>query len=508
LLVAGLLAASLAAPASVMAKPDTPNHVGPSTGIATTDTANIQAGLDWCAAHGPNCTVQLQAGTYVTNQLVEYNFNGTLKGAGEYRTTIQAAPNLTVSWTGYGPNSVPACAPNTKTCLWPMLVMFVNGTVEVSDLTISEPNTGANAVTVTPNWTNTGLYDLLAFTGQSRTNASVDRVNIMGVQDPTATGFDYGYESPPNLAGDYGDVAAYCASSPTPPCWGWNVLNGIDYSGFYPNGSTLYPLTGSFSVRNSTISWAVNPLALDGPHAFDHVTIGGAPWAGNTLSNAVGDIDLESAQSSTFDISYNTIGSTNTGMWVSYDPNQPTSPSQYLIHDNRFAVEWGCGCAGVELYDNTAAPYIQAKIWNNTITAAHDNNGIDTYSTKGVVIMGNTMTAAAPGGGDAIGLWGASYTSVIGNNVSGFPTDPAWGLAQIDLANSSWYPGYPGGTPTATANNLVVCLHRTDGVWDAGTNDKVINCTSVLVPTVTSNVTPLMRPASPMHKIPAKPWLP
>jgi hypothetical protein len=476
LLIAGLFATSLA-PAAAMAKAGSTYQVPGSTGIATIDTGHIQAGLDWCVTQGPGCTVQLQAGTYVTNQLVEYNFNGTLKGAGEYLTTIQAAPNLTVSWAGY--NNLSACAPNTTTCLWPMLVMFVNGTVEVSDLTISEPNTGANAVAVTANWTNTGLYDLLAFTGQSRTNASVDRVSILGVQDFTSTGFSYGYESPPRLAGaSAGDVATYCADSPPSPCWGWNVINGIDYSGFYPNGLTVYPLTGSFSVRDSTISWAFNPLALDGPHLNDQVTIGGAPGAGNTLSNAVSDIDLESAQSSTFDISYNAMSGTNTGMWVSYDPNSPTSPSQYRIHDNQFAVEWGCGCAGVELYDNPTAPYIQARIWNNTISAAEDNDGIDIVDTSGVTITGNTMTS--PGGYDGIGLVGATLTSVIANDVSGFGIDVAGGgSAQIWLspyqpATESW--SYYGQSLPAATNNHVVCAGPGVSVLDQGTGNHVTGC--------------------------------
>jgi hypothetical protein len=336
------------------------------------------------------------------------------------------------------------------------------------------------------------LYDLLAFTGSSRTNASVDRVRITGVPDSSTTSYDYG--DPSNYAGGLG---------------GWNLLNGIDYSGFYPNGSTVYPLTGSFSVRHSTISWEYNPLALDGSHAFDQVTIGGAPGAGNTLSNAGGDIDLESAQRSTFDISYNTMAATNTGMWVSWDPGSPTSPSQYLIHNNLFEPQWGCGCAGVELYDNPVTPYIQAKIWNNTFNVAQDNDGIDIVATKGVMITGNTMTAAGLGGYDAIGLVGASYTSVIANNVSAFGIDTSGGgAAQIWLSPAypvtpDWsYYGYP--LPAAT-NNLVVCLHRTDQVLDQGFHNTVIGCDPPAVTPKAAVGTP--SPTSRL-KLTAKPFLP
>ncbi|MGA2514670.1 MAG: hypothetical protein ABSG37_13805, partial [Candidatus Limnocylindrales bacterium] len=116
LLSAGLLALSLAAPATVMATPGHTYLVAKPNG--TDDTAHIQAALDSCAAYGPNCTVQLRAGKYKTSQLVEDDFQGTFEGAGEYRTTIEALPKLTGT---------------------PNLITFEDGNIEISDLTISEP---------------------------------------------------------------------------------------------------------------------------------------------------------------------------------------------------------------------------------------------------------------------------------------------------------------------------------------------------------------------------------
>jgi len=447
LLTAGLLAFSLAAPGAVMAAGFTVQVPGPMLGPNPNDTANIQKALDTCAAYGPNCTVQLQAGKYHTSQLVEYGFKGTFKGRGEGVTIIEARPNLTVGWMT--PYSGSECAPNTTTCLWPNLIMFVNGAVEVSDLAISEPNTGAAEATPWPctdcgtvTLTATALYDVLAFTGQYRADASVDRVSITGAPDGSATSF-----------------------------YGYNLINGIDYSGFYPNGlggHYGYMLIGSFSLRNSALSWAFNPVAVDGPHEANHVTIGGAPGAGNSFDNAIGGIDLESAQRSVFDVSYNTSAATHYGMWVSYDPSQPTSPSQYLIHDNRFvtAATYGSDDEGIFLYDNSTAPYIQAKIWDNTINVLPGNSGIDVFYSKGTMITGNTITGTD--GYDGIGLWGATYSAVIANNVSGLTVDPS-GYAQIFLS-----PFADQGA--ATANNLVVCLHRTDQVVDQGTGNKVIGC--------------------------------
>lgn len=84
------------------------------------DTANLQAGLNACVAHGPNCTVQLGHGRYLTRQLVTYNFQRTFKGLGMNATTIEALPNLSVS---AGDLAIQGeCPPNTTTCPWPSLI--------------------------------------------------------------------------------------------------------------------------------------------------------------------------------------------------------------------------------------------------------------------------------------------------------------------------------------------------------------------------------------------------
>src|SRR5215472_2251161 len=70
-------------------------YVPPPNG--TDDTANIQAALDTCVTYGKNCTVQFAAGTYLTRQLVAYNFRGTFKGLGTSATIIQAIYPLAVT---------------------------------------------------------------------------------------------------------------------------------------------------------------------------------------------------------------------------------------------------------------------------------------------------------------------------------------------------------------------------------------------------------------------------
>jgi hypothetical protein len=100
-------------------------YVPPPNGAE--DTANIQAALDVCVTYGKNCTVQLAAGTYLTRQLVAYNFQGSFKGMGIGATTIEAVHRLPVNIPDVFSNG--ECPPNTSSCLWPSLVIFVDGNI-------------------------------------------------------------------------------------------------------------------------------------------------------------------------------------------------------------------------------------------------------------------------------------------------------------------------------------------------------------------------------------------
>jgi hypothetical protein len=152
--------------------------VAPPNGV--NDTANIQAALNACVAQGPNCTVQLQAGRYLTKQVVTYNFRGTFKGMGQDRTIIEALPNLPVVLLD--PVTGGECAPNTTTCPWPSLMIFVDGDIHVSDLSI---RIAAPPGTATAPWVGlfTTLLDALRFMGQNPTDVSIDRISIEGLPD-------------------------------------------------------------------------------------------------------------------------------------------------------------------------------------------------------------------------------------------------------------------------------------------------------------------------------------
>ena len=402
----------------------------------TDDTTHIQAALDACVAYGPGCTVQLQAGHYFTKQLVEYNFRGTFKGMGTNTTKIEALPNLLVELEPVGGIPDSHCRPNTTTCLWPIVILFVDGDIHVSDfsLYITAPPGTATTTWAFDGVPYVGLFDGISFMGQ-HANVWADRIHIEGLPDPTN------------------------------PNYGFNVVNALHFTGEFPRSLTpwdWYFLSGSFTVRNSSFSTATVGISQDGFVKSSRVTIGGSPSAGNQLANGWGGIDIETSENSAIEVSYNQSSGMYAGFWVvPWQPEfVPTSPSQYFIHDNNFIGTAQSG-DGMYLYDETP-PFIQAAVWNNTIELQNTlMEGIGVYYTKGTAVWNNSVVGSD--GTDGIGLWSTALDAVANNNVSGFTVDSTSGLAQIYLDPSTTY-------------DLVVCTERSNTVLNQGTNNAIIGC--------------------------------
>ena len=404
------------------------------------DTANIQKALNSCVARGPGCTVQLQAGTYKISQLVTSNFQGTLRGVAENSTTVEALPALPVNMPD--PTVSGECVPNTTTCLWPTLILFVDGNIEVSDLSIRITATDGRA---TAPWSIggtkfTSVVDALRFMGQRRADVSVDRVSIQGQHDTAATSLG-----------------------------GFNLVNGVTYTGELPRSATpfdYFTLTGSLTVRSSSFKTMYDGVGTDGFVSSSQVTIGGSSSAGNHFDDVAAGIDLESAQASDFEVSYNISTASLHGMDVApwQSAFAPSSPSRYAIHDNTFTTGADADktAAGIFLQDNSAKPWIQANISHNTIkTQTAGNEGVAVQAANGATISGNTISGTA--GSDAVGLESARYSSVTGNNVSGFKPDPRVGRAQIYL-------------DSGTTNDNVQCSTASDTVLDRGTGNSISGC--------------------------------
>ena len=408
----------------------------------TDDTANIQAALDKCVAYGKDCTVQLAAGTYLTRQLVAYQFHGTFTGMGKNTTTIEALPYLSVTLEWLQP-----CQPNSTTCLWPTLIIFVDGDINISDLSVHMSATDGTATAPQPGSGATQIDTGIRLMGQySTTNVHIDRIEEQGRPD-TTSGF------------------------------GFNVNNGIMYTGELSGSSAnpielpcgaaggFYFVSGSYTVRNSLFKSMGDGVSQDGCVRSTQVMIGGSPSTGNTFENLNVGIDLESAEDSHFEISYNVSSGIGESMWVVPWLSSvfvPRKPSTYMIHDNTFFTTQPYA-TGVLLYNDIPGnPWIDAVIWNNNIQLQEGpSGGIDAFYTTGTMILNNTVTGS---GWNAIGLYGSTSSALTYNNLSDFAPDPTFGsAAQIYLD--------PG-----TSHDLVVCAGSTDTVLNQGTNNVVIGC--------------------------------
>ena len=427
----GILGLILLLPATVWAGGHTVK-VPPPNGVD--DTANIQGALDACVAYGPGCTVKLAAGKYLTKQVVVYNFQGTFKGMGIDSTTIAALPNLPVNWPD---QFVASCQPNLTTCLWPSLFEFVEGNISVSDLTIKATAIPPAQPSLYDGLIATELYELLGFTGQNPTDVSVERIRMVGLP----------YTASTSLTGYTSD-------------------NGVHYSGDLPRSSApfdYYLLSGSLIVQSSYFENLAAGVSQDASVTSSQITIGGSPSTGNHVANTCGGLDIETAENSVFEISFNESSGTCAGMWVgpTWTPFVPSSPSWYSIHDNKF-IGTAQNADGMYLYDNATNPWIQAAVWNNTVKVKDIlSEGIGVYYTKDTAVWNNIVTGSD--GYDGIGLWSSTLSTVTGNHVSGFTVDGTVGYAQIYL-------------DPATSYDLVVCSNSKNTVLDQGTMNKIVGC--------------------------------
>jgi len=439
-LVGALLGLTMLLPVNAWASKGIVN-VPPPNG--TDDTANLQAALDTCVAYGKNCTVQLAAGNYLTKQLVAYNFRGTFKGKGRDKTIIEALPNLPVN--GWDQDNTTWWLPNTTDHTWPDLILFIDGDIRVSDLAIN-----VTAVPAVQTWWFGGLdwhamLTALRFMGQSRTNATVERVAIQGTPDDTTL------------------------------FYGVNLLNGLGYNGDLPKSNVFhdaYPLSGNLTVSASSWMTVGDAIFVGGGSSVvkdSRIIIGGSPQGGNTAQDEPGNhlllfgIDLENLENSVAEVSYNVVGGGYIALDVIPGGATATKPSLFLLHHNTLKPS-GADADGLVLVDDPTNKWIFALIYNNTVEAQDIGyGGISAYFTNGTTILNNKLTG---NGADGIGIWGGTYAAVLGNNVTDFTAVPDFGLAQIVLDDT-------------TTHSTAVCKTPNDTAMNLGTDNKLIGCQEV-----------------------------
>lgn len=177
------------------------------------DTANLQCAID-TAVLLPGATIKLQPGTFHTAQLVATDLLGRLTGSGAGKTTIVNLPELSFAdyWFMYPPS------PSNP---WSVLLTFVGGDFEVSDLAVRI--VGERPMVPPPSWDYYSALDTAIMIVGTEASARFSRVTVEGEARPDPYGFGFGS----------------------------NVWNGI-----YFHGSCCEPeylLSGTFHVTQSTI---------------------------------------------------------------------------------------------------------------------------------------------------------------------------------------------------------------------------------------------------------------
>jgi hypothetical protein len=105
------------------------------------DTRALRTAFDVCQAVGPGCTVQLEAGTFRTQQIEVWGFHGTFAGAGMDVTVVETLAPLPISPPDH---DIARSFPDPEG--GPVLMAFRNAHMKMRDLTLRndapEPTTG------------------------------------------------------------------------------------------------------------------------------------------------------------------------------------------------------------------------------------------------------------------------------------------------------------------------------------------------------------------------------
>ncbi len=413
------------------------------------DTVALQTALDACVPGGEGCTVRLSAGTYLTKQLAANGFHGTIVGAGEDRTTIQALPGYVVGkdvWTG------PASASNP----YPYVLTFGGASdVTVSDLSLrvteSNPVPKGRPNEVPKGWYNTYMAYPWGNLGATTTGPHVTWLDgVVRVEG----------------AAWFSRVSFEGASGPdgglnTPGVPGVNVDSAV----------VVDQATAPAGVFEMTACRTRNVgSAFTLAHFRGRATIGGSPAAGNTFTNSGGGqfFDLDGA---TVLESYDQIhaDATSAGYFGAFfwKDHAANAPSTVLLAHNRI-VAAGILFGGIDV--EYAAPrdtMLHLTVTANEIVVAGagtprstglGNWAIHAAYTSGIVISNNTISGM---GYEAISLANSADSTISGNILSGFT--PTGSRARIAL--DAW-----------TTGARVTCAGPSDTVVNDGTGNTVTGC--------------------------------
>jgi hypothetical protein len=433
MLALGLLLVLLAAPALASVQTFS---VHPSGG---NDTQAIKKAFDRAVKAGPGSVVQLSAGTFYMNNILVKNFNGTVKGVGEGKTTIDCLRGLNASKPGI------TLMPGQN---YTFLLGFSGGHVKASDLS----------------------FDLTAFSpvdADSNGGSDILQSTVWVTDDASASFERVGFRAGPGNDS------------------GFDCDEGIVFTGAGPadangNALTFRSISGTESVCDCSFV------------GHDGVQSNGLIHGSLTISGSVFDsvglgcvIDDSSASQVT--ICHNEM-TNNSGVCVVLYQGlmasgngdatllPPLPAPRCLISGNNLVAT---GDANAIFSEDDSLAYgasnrLSATIAGNTIDLAGDGAGIGEYATRDFCVFNNRISGTAwagispgddYGGPDGTTLFPVSGWKIVGNDVSHLTTSSA----SIYLGHGTTHCLVVGGPPPTTVLNY-------------GTDNTLINVTQILDP--------------------------
>ena len=272
------------------------------TGVS--DTANLQCAFDAAVSVGTDMTVHLESGIYKTDQIVVTGFQGQFTGEGASSTTITNLPNLYVTPVDVIDN--PPSADNP----WPNLISFIGGDFSISHLAVriqgDKPALPWTVFGIDPPLRE--LAHAIVFLG-TEAHVRVDHVLIEG---------------------------EHAANT----LFGYNLIQAFFFEGLLKdpeNPSTLLPISGSFSVQDSTFR------SMDSGAPVYNLNNATVIILNNEFSDMNSAVLGEIFPNSSFEFSKNN-GDSFFGVYLYNTTGEQDSGSSFLFNNNNFR-----GAIGVAL---------------------------------------------------------------------------------------------------------------------------------------------------------------
>jgi hypothetical protein len=304
------------------------------------DTANIQCAFDAAVTAKPDKNVQLTAGSFYTKQIAVQDFHGRFTGAGVKKTTVTNISNLSVT-----PNFW-FTAPS-KDNLWPTLFSFVDGDIVISDLAIhiagTEPTSGWTYQDVSV----TELYGAIFING-TNADARIDDILVEG--EPMADSL-----------------------------FGYNLLNGVYYTGFIGETVPYAPMSGFFSVTDSTFR------VLDSGTPFSNLSDATVIINDNTYEDVWAAMEGIDPQHSNILFTNNKVNGI-VGVYLHEMFNADTSHSKFLARNNSLS-----GGTGI-VVDTHFGDRNECLLLRNDTQYAAELGIYLGEGTKGCLVTGNKKT--------------------------------------------------------------------------------------------------------------------